>query len=196
LVLDRYITSEITKPLFLGVTLLMVIFTGYTAAIKLGEAASGLIDPETVAQLIGLSTIIALEVLLPTALYLSIIATLSRLYRDSEMVALRAAGVGELRIMRSLVFIAVLISVVAGIISVYGRPGPTAKVTGWTPRHARNLISARSNPASSSNYRTASMSCTPVKSTRTAADSRAFFCRHNSGKIFRPFTRRKPICHR
>lgn len=122
MVLDRYITTETTKPLVLGTFLLMVIFTGYTAAIKLGEAASGLIDPETVARLIGLSTIIALEVLLPTALYLSIIATLSRLYRDSEMVAMRAAGVGELRVMRSLVFLAVLISVLAGIVSVFGRP--------------------------------------------------------------------------
>lgn len=122
MVLDRYITSEITKPLFLGVTLLMAIFSGYTAAIKLGEAASGLIDQETVAQLIGLSTIISLEVLLPTALYLSIIATLSRLYRDSEMVAMRAAGIGELRVMRSLVFITVLISILAGIVSIYGRP--------------------------------------------------------------------------
>ncbi len=122
LVLDRYITSEITKPLILGVALLIVIFSGYTAAIRLGDAANGLIDLETVVQLIGLSTISALEILLPTALYLSIIATLSRLYRDSEMAALRAAGVGEQRIMRSLVFIVVLVSVVAGIISIYGRP--------------------------------------------------------------------------
>jgi len=122
LVLDRYITSEIIKPLFLGVALLIVIFSGYTAAIKLGDAANGLIDPGTVARLIGLSTIVSLEVLLPTALYLSIIATLSRLYRDSEMAAMRASGVGELRIMRSLTLLAVLISVLAGIISVYGRP--------------------------------------------------------------------------
>ena len=122
MVLDRYITSEIAKPLFLGVTLLMLIFTSYTAAIKLGEAASGLIDPETIVLLIGFSTIIALEILLPTALYLSIIAALSRLYRDSEMAAIRASGIGEARIMRSLVFISVLIAVLAGIISIYGRP--------------------------------------------------------------------------
>ncbi len=122
MVLDRYITSEITKPLFLGVALLMVIFTGYTAAVKLGDAANGLIDPQTVAQLIGLSAIVALEVLLPTALYLSIIATLSRMYRDSEIFAMKAAGVGEPRIMRALLSITILISVVAGVISVYGRP--------------------------------------------------------------------------
>ncbi len=122
MVLDRYITTEITKPLFLGVALLMVIFTGYTAAVKLGDAVNGLIDPETVALLIGLSAIVALEVLLPTALYLSIIATLSRMYRDSEIAAMKAAGVGEARIMRALIFITLLISVIAGVISVYGRP--------------------------------------------------------------------------
>jgi len=122
LVLDRYITSEITKPLVLGVILLMVISTGYTAAVKLGDAASGLIDPGTVARLIGLSSIVALEILLPTALYLSIIATLSRLHRDSEMVAMQAAGIGESRIMRSLVFITLAVAVLTGTLSVYGRP--------------------------------------------------------------------------
>ena len=122
MVLDRYITSEIAKPLLLGVTLLMVISTGYTAAVRLGDAASGLIDPGTVARLIGLSSIVALEILLPTALYLSIIATLSRLYRDSEMVAMRAAGIGESRVMRSLLTITVIVAVLTGAISVYGRP--------------------------------------------------------------------------
>ncbi|VAW72506.1 Lipopolysaccharide export system permease protein LptF [hydrothermal vent metagenome] len=120
--LDRYINSEIAKPLVLGVTLLMVIFIGFTAAVKLGEAASGLIGLDTVARLIGLSTIIALEILLPTALYLSIIATLSRFYRDSEMSAMRASGIGELRILGSLSYITLIVAVIVGIISIYGRP--------------------------------------------------------------------------
>jgi lipopolysaccharide export system permease protein len=122
LVLSRYITAEIARPLFLGVGLLVVVFTGYSSAVNLGQAADGFIAMPAVARLIGLNTIVALEVLLPTALYLSIISSLSRFYRDSEMAAMRAAGIGEIRILRSTVLLSVLIAILVGVISIYGRP--------------------------------------------------------------------------
>lgn len=120
--LSRYITAEIIKPMFLGITLLVTVFTGYSLAVKLSQAAEGEVPLSIVARLIGLNSIIAMEILLPTALYLSIIATLSRFYRDSEMVAMRASGFGESRVIRSLVLLSVLTSVVVGIISLYARP--------------------------------------------------------------------------
>ena len=122
MVLSRYITAEIARPLFLGVGLLVVVFTGYSSAVNLGQAADGFIAMPSVARLIGLNTIVALEVLLPTALYLSIISSLSRFYRDSEMAAMRAAGIGEMRILRSTVLLSVLIAILDGVISIYGRP--------------------------------------------------------------------------
>ena len=122
MVLSRYITAEIVKPMFLGIGLLVIVFTGYSTAIRLTEASNGLVQLPLVARLIGLNTIIALEVLLPTALYLSIIAALSRFYRDSEMAAMNAAGVGETRIIRSVVVLSTLIAVVVGAISLYARP--------------------------------------------------------------------------
>ena len=108
--------------MFLGITLLVTVFTGYSLAVKLSQAAEGEVPLSIVARLIGLNSIIAMEVLLPTALYLSIIATLSRFYRDSEMVAMRASGFGEFRVIRSIVLLSVLVSVVVGVISLYARP--------------------------------------------------------------------------
>lgn len=122
MVLSRYITAEITKPMFLGITLLVIVFTGYTFAIKLSEAADGLIPLSVIARLIGLKSVITLEVLLPTALYLSIIAALSRFHRDSEMAAINTAGVGEARILRSVIVLSVLIAVIVGAISLFARP--------------------------------------------------------------------------
>lgn len=122
MVLGRYITAEIAKPLFMGVTLLITVFTGYSTAVKLAEATQGLLEPRVVVHLIGLNTIVALEVLLPTALYLSIISSLSRLYRDSEMAAMTAAGIGETRIIRSTILLSVLVAIIVGYISIYGRP--------------------------------------------------------------------------
>ena len=54
MVLGRYITTEISKPMFLGIALLVVVFTGYTFAVKLSEAAHGAIPLSVVARLIGL----------------------------------------------------------------------------------------------------------------------------------------------
>lgn len=122
MVLSRYITAEIAKPMFLGIMLLVIVFTGYTFAIKLSEAANGVIPLSVVARLIGLKSVITLEVLLPTALYLSIIAALSRFHRDSEMAAINAAGIGEPRILRSVIILSVLIAVIVGAISLFARP--------------------------------------------------------------------------
>lgn len=122
LLLNRYITAEIIKPMFLGMALLIIVFTGYSLGVKLTQAAEGEVPLAIVARLIGLNSIIAMEVLLPTALYLSIIATLSRLYRDSEMIAMQATGFGEFRIIRSITLLSLLVAVVVGVISLYARP--------------------------------------------------------------------------
>jgi lipopolysaccharide export system permease protein len=106
----------------LGVALLVVVFTGYSSAVKLAQAADGVLPLPVIARLIGLNTIIAMEVLLPTALYLSIIAALSRFYRDSEMAAMNAAGVGEMQIMRTVALLAVLVASLVAAVSLYGRP--------------------------------------------------------------------------
>jgi lipopolysaccharide export system permease protein len=121
-VLSRHIAAEIIKPMILGITLLVVVFTGYSLAIKLSEAAQGEIPLSIVARLIGLNSLIAMEVLLPTALYLSIIAALSRLYRDSEMTAMNCAGFSEGRVIRTVLTLTVVIAVLVGAISLFARP--------------------------------------------------------------------------
>lgn len=102
--------------------LLIVVFAGYSSAVRLTQAAEGVIQVSTVAQLILLNTVIALEVLLPTALYLSVLAAVGRMHRDSEMVALNAAGVSELRVMAAVFKFAVVMALVVGFLSLFGRP--------------------------------------------------------------------------
>jgi lipopolysaccharide export system permease protein len=122
LILERYLIREITKPMLFGVGLLVLVFAGYTSAVKLAQAAEGLLEPGMVIRLIALNTLIALEVLLPTALYLSIISSLGRLYRDSEVAALNAAGFSEFGILKSVVILSLVTAAVVAVISVYGRP--------------------------------------------------------------------------
>ncbi|MCC7484492.1 MAG: LPS export ABC transporter permease LptF [Burkholderiales bacterium] len=60
----------------------------------LGQAASGAITSVSVAAFLGFSLVNYLPVLLSLTLFISVLLTLSRSYRDSEMVVWFASGVG------------------------------------------------------------------------------------------------------
>ena len=122
MIIERYIIREILKPLLIGVSLLVLIFAGYTSAVFLSDAASGTMQPGMIAYVILLNTVIALGVLLPTALYFSVIFGLGRMHRDSEMVSLTASGVSELRVLGAVLRLALIVAVVGGFLSIYGRP--------------------------------------------------------------------------
>ncbi len=122
LIIDRYLTQEILRPFMLGFGLLVVLFVAYTAAIQLTQAADGVIEPTTAMRLILLNTLIALETLLPSALYLSIVAAIGRLHQDSEMTAMQAAGISELRIMAAVAKLALVFAVLVAVLSIFGRP--------------------------------------------------------------------------
>ena len=110
------------RPFLLGSTLLTLIFAGFSVAIRLQDAANGLITPATVAKLTALNTIISLEILLPTALFLSTLTALGRLYRDGEMAAMLAAGISEMRILIAVLKISIAAALLVGFLSLFGRP--------------------------------------------------------------------------
>ena len=60
----------------------------------LGQAASGNITSESVIALLGFSVVNYLPVLLSLTLFIAVLLTLSRSYRDSEMVVWFSSGVG------------------------------------------------------------------------------------------------------
>jgi lipopolysaccharide export system permease protein len=121
-IIDRYIASEVIRPFALGLLLLVIIYVSYSSAVVLTQAANGLMQSSAALRVIVLKTIVALEVLVPTALYLAVIAAISRLYHDSEMFALSAAGISQLRILGSVVKPALVIALIVGFLSVEGRP--------------------------------------------------------------------------
>ena len=107
---------------------LIAIFSSYSAAEYLADAISGLLRPDTIMLMILLKIAIALEVLLPTALYLSVVIALGRMYRDSEMVALESCGVGTLRVLKSVFYVALMTSVLVAVVSLFIRPWAYGKI--------------------------------------------------------------------
>ena len=122
MIVDRYIGREIIRLFSLYLLILIIIYAGYSSAVLLTQSANGLIQSPAAVQLIALKTIVALEVLLPTAFYLAVISVMSRLYKDSEIYALHAAGISQLQIVGAVFKTVLIIAVVVGFLSLAGRP--------------------------------------------------------------------------
>jgi lipopolysaccharide export system permease protein len=122
LIIDYHISREIIRPFCVGLGLLVLVFIGFSAARQLSMAADGQLDMLTAFKLIGLNTLITLEILLPSAFFFSVLSAIGRLYRDSEMHALFAAGVSQARILQAVLVLSLMIAVLTGLMSVLGRP--------------------------------------------------------------------------
>ncbi len=122
MIIDRYITVEILKPLLIIGGILLVIFVGYSSGQYLTDAVNGMLTIDTVAVLILLRATIALEVLLPVALYLSIVLGLGRLHSDAEITALTSCGIGTGRLVYVALRLGLVLAVVVAVLSLYARP--------------------------------------------------------------------------
>ncbi|WP_167854977.1 LPS export ABC transporter permease LptF [Mangrovimicrobium sediminis] len=122
MIIDRYVSQEISRPLFAGLALLILIFVAWSAARYLGLAADGQLSMFAAFKLVGLNTLVALEILLPSALFFSVLAAMGRLYKEAEMHSFYAAGVGRMRFLESVLKYALVVALLTGFISIIARP--------------------------------------------------------------------------
>lgn len=126
--IERYIIGRTCRLMLIMVGFLIFIFTCYCAQRYLTEAANGTLALEVVLSVVFYKVLIALEMLLPVALYVSVGVTLGQLYTDSEITAMSAAGASPLRLYKAVVFLAIPLSILVMLLSVYGRPWAYAQI--------------------------------------------------------------------
>jgi lipopolysaccharide export system permease protein len=88
----------------------------------LGEAVRGRIAVDGVLALLGFSAMNYLPVLLSVSLFISILLTLSRCYRDSEMVVWFCSGIGLTRWIRPVLWYAVPVVALIALLSMVLTP--------------------------------------------------------------------------
>lgn len=122
MIIDRYLRHEISVP-FLAVSMVLVsIFLTFSLTRFLIDANAGLLLASEVIQLTALKALISLEVLLPLSLYLGVMIGLGRLHSDSEIYAMRASGISEMRLLRPIVRFALLVAILVALFSIFVRP--------------------------------------------------------------------------
>jgi lipopolysaccharide export system permease protein len=122
MIIRRYLLREILRPFAVMLTVLCVLFMGYGAAGFLSDAVNGLLPTSMIVQVIGLQTLIALEMLIPISLYLSVVMALGRLYVDSEMTALFALGWTSAGLIRVVFGLSLCAAVIVAGLSLVARP--------------------------------------------------------------------------
>ncbi|MCY7316242.1 MAG: LPS export ABC transporter permease LptF [Rubrivivax sp.] len=97
---DSTVRRELTRGF--GATLVVILTIVLTTFLirTVGQAASGAVAPQDVALLLGYVTLQHLPTMLALSLFVAVVVTLGRMYRDSEMVIWFAAGVGLSRFVR------------------------------------------------------------------------------------------------
>jgi lipopolysaccharide export system permease protein len=127
-ILGRYIFRE-TAQTWLVVTfvLLLILITNQFASV-LGDAAAARLPREAIFRVMGLSSLQYLTVLIPIGLFLSIMLSLGRLHRDSEMAALMACGIGPGGLYRPLVAFALVLTVLVGWLALFVSPSALREV--------------------------------------------------------------------
>lgn len=122
MLLDRYLAREIGLSSAAVASALTAVFLAYSLTRFLTDAAGGLLKAGEVAWLTFYKSVVALEVLLPLALYFGLVFGFGRLNLHGELTVLRAAGMGRWRLQRMPLVLGVLLALVVATLSLAVRP--------------------------------------------------------------------------
>ena len=138
-VLNRYLMREAT----LGWAAVTVVLLGIMLATRfarfLAEAAAGELPQDLLFKVVLLSSVQYLVILIPVSLMLGLMLALGRMYKDQEITALAACGVGLREMYRPFIGIAVLLAVATGALAL--QFGPWAgRTVDYLIKDARRLV--------------------------------------------------------
>jgi len=121
-IVHRYLFREVLQVFAAVLAVLLLIYVSNRFVRYLAQAASGYISSDMILELMLLKLAENLAILLPLALYLAVLLGLGRLYRDSEVIAMAAAGISLRRLAYALAWFASGFAVVAAVLSLYVAP--------------------------------------------------------------------------
>lgn len=119
---NRYIFRETAQTWFVVTVVLLLILVTNQFAQVLGDAAANRLPKDAVLRVMGLTSVQYLTILIPVGYFLSVLLALARLYRDSEMYALMACGIGPAQIYRPLLTLAIALATLVGWLALFVSP--------------------------------------------------------------------------
>jgi len=117
MIIQRYLVKEIMLSFFGTLFVLLLIIVGNTFVRLLGDVSGGNLPVEVLGKLVSLQSINAVIKLAPIALLIGMMLAFGRLYRDHEVLALHASGIGPKQFYKGIfLFVGPLTLVVAALV--------------------------------------------------------------------------------
>ncbi len=112
----------------------------------LGQAAAGQVDNGAVLALILFASLNNLPVLMQLTVFVTILLTMTRSYRDSEMVVWQSSGLGLTRWLRPVMKFVVPVAVIVGLTSLFVAPWANLQASEFKARFEQRTEVARVAP--------------------------------------------------
>jgi lipopolysaccharide export system permease protein len=131
-----------------GATLVVILTIVLTMMLirTLGLAAVGRVSPQDVVLLLGYAALGHLSTMLALSLFISVVATLGRMYRDSEMTIWFASGVGLSRFVRPVLRTSWPVLVVIAVLALFVWPWQNERAAQMRERFERRSDLSRVAP--------------------------------------------------
>lgn len=127
-IVDRYILREVTKVFLANIVVLVLIVTSLMFLRTLEEVNVGGLGVDVVFHYLRLQLVRDTSSLLPPAFFVALLVTLSRLSRDSELIAMNACGIGPPRVYRNLILLAIPVALVTAWFALVLQPRAAAGI--------------------------------------------------------------------
>ena len=122
MIIERYLAREVLRTCAVVLAVLVLVYGADRFSRILSDAAAGAVSPDLIVGILALKLVEKLPVFLPLALYLAVLIGLGRLYRDSEVVAFGAGGIGLWRLSRGIFWVVAGFSLVGAVVSLFVSP--------------------------------------------------------------------------
>lgn len=131
----RSVVSEISNHAGVVFSTLIVVWLSVVLVRLLGEAAAGRIGPDVVVGLATFTTIAALPTILAVSLFIGVLTTVKRSYRESEMVVWFSSGLSLLNWLTPVLRVAVPVACLVSFLTLFATPWANRQIEEYRARY-------------------------------------------------------------
>ena len=122
MILNRYLIKEILQAFIATLLILLLIIVGNTVARLLGDVSDGQLPADALAILVLVGSIKGAIQLAPIALLIGMMLAFGRMYKDNEVSALHASGVGPSQFFKSIFILLFPLTILLSILVLHTLP--------------------------------------------------------------------------
>jgi lipopolysaccharide export system permease protein len=130
----RSVVSEATSHASVVFSTLLVVWLSVVLVRLLGEAAAGRIGADVVVGLAAFTTIAALPTVMAVSVFIGVLTTVSRSYRESEMVVWFSSGVSLAQWVQPILRLALPAAFVVAVLTLFASPWAQRQIEEYSAR--------------------------------------------------------------